>query len=322
MKPLAEHGTTARAKGRPSAGIPGCSCAPCRRAENAYDKRRRFLNQTGRTLTVETAPVAAHLRGLFAAGAGWVQLAAVSGCSTSTMYNLLAENNPRCRRTTANKILAIQPGDAVPDRRSIPATGTIRRARALVALAHPCRAISSACRIDHSTVTDLLAGRCDTVTVALANRVNDGFRALSACTGTSARSRNRARREGWAPPAAWSDETIDDPQAHPDWTGHCGTDHGWWLHSFNDIPTCARCQAAHDEWKAERRHLPHPERFRQLALAKAAASNRGATIAADGRELLSYGVRIDQAAARLGVTRQHLQQELVRHPQPDTELAA
>jgi hypothetical protein len=322
MKPLAEHGTTARAKGRPSAGIPGCNCTPCRRAENAYDKRRRFLNQTGRSLMVETAPVAAHLRGLFEAGAGWVQLAAVSGCSTSTMYNLLAENNPRCRRTTANKILAIRPGDAIPDQRAVPAIGAVRRVRALMALAHACKAISHACQIDHSTVTELLAGRLDTITLGLANRVNDGFRALAPTTGTSLRSRNRARRERWAPPVAWSGDAIDDPAAVPDWTGHCGTDHGWWLHSLNSIPVCPPCTAAHEQWKTDRAHLTHSERWSEIGKARAAASNRGAVIAADGRELLGYGVPIDQAAARLGVTRQHLQQELIRHPQPETELAA
>jgi lambda repressor-like predicted transcriptional regulator len=322
MKPLAEHGTTARAKGRPSAGIPGCPCPPCRRAENAYDKRRRFLNQTGRTLMVDTAPVAAHLRGLFSAGAGWIQLAAVSGCSTSTMHNLLTEQNPRCRRVTANKILAIQPGDAIPNHRSIPATGTIRRVRALMTLAHTCRAISQACRIDHSTLSDLLAERLDSVSLGLANRVDDGFRALSRTTGASARSRNRATRERWAPPGAWDDDTIDNPDAHPDWTGHCGTDRGWWIHSLEKIPHCQPCETAHQQWKTERAHLDSRTRWSELGRARGAAATREADLAADGRELLRYGAGIEQAAARLGVTKNHLQQALKRHPETQAEVAA
>jgi hypothetical protein len=32
---------------------------------------------------------------------------------------------------------------------------------------------------------------------------------------TVARTANRARREGWAPPAAWDDDAIDDPAAVP-----------------------------------------------------------------------------------------------------------
>lgn len=49
---------------------------------------------------------------------------------------------------------------------------------------------------------------------------------------------------------------------------------------------------------------------------------RGALLAADARELFTYGVTVEQAAARLGVTRNHLQQELLRNPQTETELAA
>jgi hypothetical protein len=49
---------------------------------------------------------------------------------------------------------------------------------------------------------------------------------------------------------------------------------------------------------------------------------RGEILAADARELFRYGVTVTQAAERLGVTRNHLQQELLRHPQTETELAA
>ena len=48
---------------------------------------------------------------------------------------------------------------------------------------------------------------------------------------------------------------------------------------------------------------------------------RGELIAADGRELLSHGVLIEVAAARLGVTRNHLQQELLRHPEVEQDEA-
>lgn len=44
---------------------------------------------------------------------------------------------------------------------------------------------------------------------------------------------------------------------------------------------------------------------------------RGELLAADARELFRYGVDVRQAAVRLGVTRNHLQQELLRHPEAD-----
>lgn len=49
-------------------------------------------------------------------------------------------------------------------------------------------------------------------------------------------------------------------------------------------------------------------------LACAAAASREADLAHDGRELLRHGADTEQAAERLGVTRNHLQQALLRHP--------
>lgn len=48
---------------------------------------------------------------------------------------------------------------------------------------------------------------------------------------------------------------------------------------------------------------------------------RGELLAADARELFRYGVDAEQAAHRLGVTKQHLYQELLRHPAPAAETA-
>jgi hypothetical protein len=46
---------------------------------------------------------------------------------------------------------------------------------------------------------------------------------------------------------------------------------------------------------------------------------RGEILACDARELFTYGVTVERAAARLGVSRNHLQQELLRHPEPDRQ---
>ncbi|MEU6365715.1 hypothetical protein ABZ876_08160 [Streptomyces sp. NPDC046931] len=48
---------------------------------------------------------------------------------------------------------------------------------------------------------------------------------------------------------------------------------------------------------------------------------RGETLAADARELFGYGVSVKQAADRLGVTKQHLQQALLRHPEIERTVA-
>jgi len=53
-----------------------------------------------------------------------------------------------------------------------------------------------------------------------------------------------ARRAGYAPRSCWDDDTIDDPDAFPDWTGRCGTPFGMVVHRREDIPVCGPCGEA------------------------------------------------------------------------------
>ncbi|MEV4970617.1 hypothetical protein [Streptomyces scopuliridis] len=321
MKPLADHGTTARAKGRPAAGIKACPCRPCRDAENAYDKRRRFLNETGRAVRVDSTPVTAHLKALFADGAGWDPLVAVTGCSSSTLVAILHGQRPKISRRVASQILAVNAQDAIPPRQRIPGIGSVRRCRGLIAAGHRVLDITESSPLDNSTVRYLINSAPERVTLPTAAGVLAACAQLAKRSGTSRRSLNRAAREGWAPLAAWDD--IDDLNAQPDWTGHCGSDRGWWSHRLTGIPVCPPCDTAHTQWKADHRHLPQSDFMSAMGRSRASASNRGQSIAADGRELLAQGCDYETAAARIGVTRQHLQQELIRHPEPaEQELAA
>lgn len=320
--PLAPHGTAARYVGRPGQGIRGCRCQPCRDAKNKADTLRHIANASGRPARVPAAPVADHIRGLLHAGMGWTRITLAARCSSSTIKRILGGQDV-VRRTVAERLLAIKHRPAPG--RYVDATGTRRRVQALMAIGHTVISIADEADADYSVIFDILRG-CPQVRGITADRIAGAYDWLSerAPTGRKASittTRKRAAREGWAPPAAWDDDRIDDPQAHPDWTGYCGTDRGWWTHTVDRIPTCPRCEAAHAAWLAERRDLPAAERFRQLSLAKGAASNRGANLAHDARELMRIsGLTYEQAADRLGVTRNHIQQELLRHP--DTERAA
>jgi hypothetical protein len=216
VKPLAEHGTTARAKGRPASGIRGCPCRRCRKAENAYDKRRRYLNATGRTLTVPVEPIAQHLDLLFKHDAGWVQLAQASKVSQSNLSKIRRRLQPTVARHVAQRILAVQPGQAIPDGRVRSAAGSIRRAQALMAIGHRMKDVYTAAELDHTTVSDLIGERLTTVTAYTARRMAAAYEALANSPGTSVRSINRARRLDWHDPLWWEDMGhIDDPDFDP-----------------------------------------------------------------------------------------------------------
>lgn len=217
MKPLAEHGTTARAKGRPAAGIKGCPCRLCRDAENAYDKRRRFLNESGRTRMVDATPTQAHLEKLFVEGAGWVQLVAATGCSSSTLVAILHGERTKITRRVANRVLAVQAADVQPPHRRVPAIGSIRRCHALVAAGHKLIDISDASRLDFATIRYIVNSRPRNVSAHTATAVASAYEVLRGRPGTSARSLNRAAREGWRDPQWWEDYgRIDDPRFDPD----------------------------------------------------------------------------------------------------------
>lgn len=63
------------------------------------------------------------------------------------------------------------------------------------------------------------------------------------------RAKGVARRRGWAPWHCWDDDTLDDPDAWPEWTGECGSMTGWRIHYRDDLPLCARCSVAHQIYR-------------------------------------------------------------------------
>ncbi|MDQ0792044.1 hypothetical protein [Streptomyces sp. B1I3] len=318
----APHGTINRARGSRAAGIPRCPCPPCRAAENSYTKHRNYLHRTGRSLLVDAAPAHQHLRTLQASGDALTVLADQHNINHGTLASIAFGPRKKISRALAQQILAIKPGNAPAGNRSVPAIGATRRIRALIALGHQLRIISTAAGMENSSASYLLNGHPQTIHYELHQRVDKAYRALSTTPANFARSLRRAEREGWGPPAAWDDGSIDDPAAGPEWTGCCGTDRGWWMHSLQHIPGCERCNVAHEQWKAEHRGLERSAFQAALMKSRASASSRGSDIAEDGRELMRLGHTYETAAARLGVTRNHLQQELLRHPEKAPEQVA
>lgn len=318
---LPPHGTPSRARGSRASGIPRCPCPPCRAADRAYSKRRNYLVSTGRSLLTDASPAYQHLRLLQASGDALTVLADQHNIPRGTLATIAFGNRKRISRALSEQILAIEPGHAPACNRSVPALGAVRRMRALVALGHPVRTIAAAAGIEHSSASHLVNGRPETIHYELSQRVDKAYGALCSTPGNLTRSLRRAEREGWAPPAAWDDERLDDPTAHPEWTGFCGSDRGWWMHTLQKLPMCEPCSTAHEQWKTDHRGLPAGQFQAALMASRSSASSRGTDIATDGRELMRLGCDYEQAAARLGITRQHLQQELNRHPEPAKDAA-
>lgn len=210
---LPDHGTYRSYVGLPEKKIRGCPCPECREAGRRYRKRRDVLNATGRTLMVDPGQAAAHLRHLFRCGAGWNQMVDASACSSSTIHRLLGGFTKPIRRTTQDKILMVGVADALCPGRRIPAVGSIRRVRAMVAMGHRVMDIVSACEVNQTTVANLLRGEKKMVEASTHDRIVCAARRFATFQGPSSRSIVRARRKGWRTFAAWDD--IDDPKCRP-----------------------------------------------------------------------------------------------------------
>ena len=282
-------------------------------ARTAYRSNRRRRNQRelqGIDGLTDGHTVAAHIQACL--NAGWTRLgiAAASHVSDRAIRYILA-GQPKVQRDNALRLLAIQPHHSP----CVPALGIIRRIRALCRAGYPIRWTAQQASCSNRHIYEILNGTVTAVDRQLADRFAEVYARHEATPGPSNPARMAAASKDWTGPDGWDPDSIDDPDAHPDWTGHCGTDRGWWTHRIERIPVCPPCQAAHDAWLERIRPLSPAERYKAMGHARAEASNRGAAIAEDGRELLRLGATYDSAAQRLGVTRQHLQQELCRHPQ-------
>lgn len=276
------HGTRARYAFGPGPGAgTGCRCRACSAANRDAENRRNRLRAYGQWQPyVDAAPARRHVRQLADCGIGWKQVAALSGVSTGALSKLLYGGpgsrppTQRIRPETAARILAVQPSaDGLADRALVPAIGTHRRLRALVAVGWSQARLGARLGILRGNFGQMMVRPQVTAATARAVRdlydelwnqppAEDGHRAKI----SAARARNHARAQGWPPPAAWDDDRIDDPDAQPA--------EGW-------------------------------ERSARLALG-------GVELAEEGSELIGQGYSREQAADRLGVRRDTLEQALRR----------
>lgn len=322
-RPIPPHGTSARAYGSPGYRPP-CKCTPCRDARRRAEKRAKYNRTVGRSPFVSPEKAREHLAQLHEK-LSWPDLVAKTDIPLANLLTLYSGGRTKIRVATEQRILNVPlPAHASPGK-VIDPTGSARRLQALLAAGHSLRTVASHADTNKDVLRKICNGDRGGVRQSLAVRIARAFDTLADVpkpTGKHAqRTRNVALSRGWAPVGAWDADTIDDPNAIPEWTGFCGTDRGWWTHRIENIPVCPACQTAHDEWLQQHKSLSPSDRYRAMGRARAEASNRGAAIAEDGRELLRLGATYDTAAQRLGITRAHLQQQLIRHPETTKEAA-
>ncbi|MFF7411582.1 hypothetical protein [Streptomyces lydicus] len=310
LSPSPPHGERARY-------LRGCRCTKCVDANKRYCKRYQYERHTRGPRRVDATAVTAEVQRL---AKTWShnQIAAASGCSGRVIFNLIHGQLKNVSRTSERRLLrahmalAHQPGAALVD-----AEGTTRRGRALVAFGYDRTYLAGTLQMHVDAVGRLLNGKQQLVSSSTAQAMSDAYQQLASTPGPSNRARMRAAGLQWAPPWAWDDDTIDDPNAHPDWTGHCGTDRGYHLHKAEHIPMCTPCEEAHQQWLADHQHLKGAELRSVIIRARGQASGRGAALAENARELLAQELSWEAISTRLGADQGQIAAALRKYQDQD-----
>ncbi|WP_162830358.1 hypothetical protein [Amycolatopsis palatopharyngis] len=189
---------------------PGCVRPGVRRrmCESHY---RRTLRM-GLCGLVDAAPVRRHVTALRELGWTWRQIATTAGTSTWAPYNIVHGPAARVWPDTEKALLSV-PLTPQGSHRGVDAIGARRRVQALGWMGWSVPEIERRCGVAPCTLYRLLLkGR---LSYSLAQRVAAVYDELSLVQGPSKQSATKARISGHAPPLAWDDDTIDDPEAVP-----------------------------------------------------------------------------------------------------------
>jgi hypothetical protein len=203
-KPTPEHGTTARY-------LRGCRCMPCIRRRRHYNKQSRVRRELGFRGIVPAQPVAEHIAALRATGASLQAIAAAAGCSQATVLRI--EHGAQALfASTAAAILAVA---VPPPPLKVPAIGAARRVQALFAAGYPLAVIAQRTGLAGTHLSGIANGHKPVIARSTHDAVCAAYDVLSGKPGPSAYSRAWAARRGWAPPLAWDESAIDNPDAEP-----------------------------------------------------------------------------------------------------------
>lgn len=208
----------------------GCRCQACRDSEARYYNRRQLAILAGDWQPfTDAGPVRRHVRTLQAVGLGYERIAELSGVNKAVVIHLLygctgKKRARKIRTENAVKLLALRPriGD-VHDHVPVDGTGARRRLQALARLGFTNRYLGARVGMQPSHLGRLVGSRIGVTAAnhrAIAKLYDELWDQDPAAHGVlywvAAKTVRNATARGWAPPAAWDDDTIDDPTATPD----------------------------------------------------------------------------------------------------------
>lgn len=240
------------------------------------------------------------------------------GLHPGGIYKIRMGYTKTCRRPTYEKLLTLHPEaiasrphdrrGKVPDGSMQDATGTQRRLRALRADGYTINFLGEWLGVTPEAISDMARRPRKGVYRSTYLEVKAMYDKLSAAFPsdhgieelTARRSKSYADKLSWAPSIYWDDDTIDDPNAFPDWTGLCGTVQGYFAHLSSDTRVQHYRQGS----------TTHPHKMRRTVLCKPCRTARSGShasmkvysddVRAWALDMIDEGQGVRQVAAQIG----------------------
>lgn len=192
-----------------------CAKPTCtRREQNGGLCRQHYKLATRNKPTglVDAKPTVEHIKKLSKAGISGKRLGQLVGMPQASIWRI--QHQEQVLASTAAKILAIQPDiNLAAPAAMVDSTGSGRRVQALQVLGYRTQDIADKCGVRRETIVDVPQQRF--VTAELARKIAGVYEELQMTPGPNKVVRDRSLRKGWAPPMAWNEFSIEDPEAEP-----------------------------------------------------------------------------------------------------------
>ncbi len=142
------------------------------------------------------------------------QIACSAGVSQSTVSHLISGRRKTVYAAKEAALLMVRLADQ-SGAFYVSALGATRRVRALYVLGHGPTVLAAATGLHRDAITQLAGGKWSQILSVRDQAVREAYGRLSMTVGVTREARSWAARQGWVPPLAWDDDTIDDPAAVP-----------------------------------------------------------------------------------------------------------
>lgn len=217
-------------------------------------KQWRVAAEMGRPARMQGPEVQALVRKIkrfHARGMSYRTMSEQTGVAVSVI-TVLVKRGDACLRTSYDKLSRLRYAESEGRGARVPSLGVTRRLQALWAAGYSLEYLKQELGSDANDayLRRSLHGGPRWTHAEYAARIRRLYQKLESVDPMAAGmtkhgvtyARNAARKRGYAPPQCWDDDTIDDPQASPEWTGACGTEQGLHIHYRDRIlPACRPC---------------------------------------------------------------------------------